>query len=148
MTLDNLVGKSLDAIAPDKHMIQRLLAAARRNIEDAQTTTLSNENRFDMAYKAIMQLANASLQANGYRTVTSVPGHHQTMIQSLAKTVGLDKDIIVELDILRKQRNIADYSGDLITDRSMQACLDHADALWKLVNQYLLENHADLISKA
>lgn len=140
MTSDNLVGRSLEAIAPDKYMIQRLLAAAGRNIEDAQTTSLSNENRFDMAYKAIMQLANAALQANGYRTLTSVPGHHQTMIQSLGKTVGLANDTIIELDTLRKQRNIADYSGDLITDSSMQACLGHADALWNLVNNYLAEN--------
>lgn len=145
MTLDNLIGRSLEAIAPDKHMIQRLLAAARRNIEDAQTTTLSNENRFDMAYKAIMQLANVALQANGYRTLTSVPGHHQTMIQSLGKSVGLAKDTLIELDALRKQRNIADYSGDLITDGTMRACLDHAGALWRLVNDYLAENHADLL---
>lgn len=144
MTLDNLIGRSLEAIEPDKHTIQRLLAAAKRNITDAQTATLSNENRFDMAYKAIMQLANAALQANGYRTLTSVPGHHQTMIQSLGKSVGLENDTIIELDALRKQRNVADYNGDLITEGTMQACLDHAEALLQQVNRYLLEKHADL----
>ncbi len=42
---------------------------------------VSNETRFDAAYKAIMQLANAALQANGFRTLTSKPGHHMTLIQ-------------------------------------------------------------------
>ncbi len=53
---------------------------------------MSTENRFDAAYKAIMQIANAALQVNGYRTLTSKPGHHQTMIQSLSKTLEIDNE--------------------------------------------------------
>lgn len=83
MTLDNLIGKSLEHIEPDSAAIRRLLEAAQRNIKDAELTGLSNETRFDTAYKAIMQLANAALQASGFRTLTSKPGHHQTLIQSL-----------------------------------------------------------------
>ena len=30
-----------------------------------------------MAYKCIMQSANVVLQANGFRTLTGTPGHHQ-----------------------------------------------------------------------
>ena len=145
MTLDNLIGRSLELIAPDKAMIQRLLAAARRNICDADIKTLSNENRFDMAYKAIMQMANAALQANGYRTLTSVPGHHQTMIQSLIKTIGLPSEKMIELDALRKQRNVAGYSGDLITDSTMQHCLYWAGELSTLLNHYLQEQHPELL---
>ena len=55
MTLKNLLGISLDAVAPDRGLIARLLAAARRNIADAQLPALSAENRFDAPYKAIMQ---------------------------------------------------------------------------------------------
>jgi hypothetical protein len=84
VTLQNLLGLSLDAIAPDKVQIGKLLAAAQRNIQDAQLTALSAENRFDAAYKAILQLAMAALHANGYRTLTSKPGHHQTAIQTLS----------------------------------------------------------------
>jgi hypothetical protein len=36
-----------------------------------------------------LQIANAALQASGYRTLTSKPGHHQVMIQSLSKTLGI-----------------------------------------------------------
>ena len=91
MSLDNLVGISLEAIAPDVATIKRLLSAAQRNIADSKVKEVSMENRFDAAYKAIMQLANLALQANGYRTLTSKPGHHRTMIQTLNQTVGLDK---------------------------------------------------------
>jgi len=91
MSLDNLVGISLEKIAPDAAVIKRLLSAARRNIADAHVEEISPENRFDVAYKAIMQLANAALQANGFRTLTSKPGHHMTMIQTLSQTVGMDR---------------------------------------------------------
>lgn len=78
MSLDNLVGKSLERITVDAAVIGRLLSAARRNIADAHVTEISVENQFDAAYKAIMQMANAALQANGYRTLTSTPGHQVT----------------------------------------------------------------------
>ncbi len=55
MALKNLLGISLDAIAPDKALMAKLLAAAQRNIVDAHLQGLSAENRFDAAYKAIMQ---------------------------------------------------------------------------------------------
>jgi len=145
MTLDNLIGRSLESITPDKALILRLIAAAKRNICDADITTLSNENRFDMAYKAIMQMANAALQANGYRTLTSVPGHHQTMIQRLIKTIGLPSEKMIELDALRKQRNVADYSGDLVTDSTMQHCLYWAGELSTLLDRYLQEQHPELL---
>ena len=38
--------------------------AAQRNIQDAQLKELSAENRFDAAYKAIMQLSMAALHAH------------------------------------------------------------------------------------
>ena len=106
MSLDNLVGISLDKVEADASVIKRLLASAERNITDSHVMEISSENRFDAAYKAIMQLSNAALQANGYRTLTSKPGHHMTMIQVLSQTIGLDKDTVIVLDALRKQRNV------------------------------------------
>lgn len=144
MTLDSLIGKSLEAIAPDAAAIKRLLEAAQRNIADATIDGLSNENKFDMAYKAVMQLANVALQASGYRTLTSKPGHHQTMIQSLPKTVGIDIDQMIILDSLRKQRNVADYSGDLVTDSAMEECLSQAVSLYETVSAWLEASHPDL----
>lgn len=137
MTLDNLIGKLLERIEPDSAAIQRLLEAAQRNLKDAELTGLSNETRFDTAYKAIMQLANAALQASGFRTLTSKPGHHQTLIQSLVKTVGIETERMIVLDALRKQRNITDYSGDLVEDAAVTECLLQARYLLATITTWL-----------
>ena len=61
-------------VAPDVDTIGRLLGVAKLSMEDAALPQLSHGGKFDMAYKAIMQSANAALQANGYRALTSHPG--------------------------------------------------------------------------
>src|SRR5687768_8578495 len=137
MTLKNLLGISLDAIQPDRGQVARLLAAAERNIQDAQLSGLSAENRFDAAYKAIQQVAIVALHANGYRTLTSKPGHHQTAIQTLTASVGLQPAKVIVLDALRKQRNLSDYTGDLISDAAVAECLACAQDLLAHVRAWL-----------
>jgi len=78
-----------------------------------------------------MQIANAALQANGYRTLTSKQGHPPTMIQSLSKILGIDTNTVIILDALRKQRNIADYSGDIIPECTVKDCITRAETLLK-----------------
>jgi hypothetical protein len=78
-----LLGISLDAEPADTGMLAERLAAARRDIAHAQWQGLGTEKRFDAACKAIMHLAMAALSANGCRTMTSKPGHHQTAMQAL-----------------------------------------------------------------
>jgi len=146
MNLDNLVGISLEQIEPDAASISKLVAAAKRNIADAHVKQVSPENQFDAAYKAIMQLANAALQANGFRTLTSKPGHHMTMLQLLGQTVGLDKETVIVLDALRKQRSANDYSGDMVPVSAVMECLARAVDLFRRVNQWLRENRPDLLS--
>ena len=146
MSLDNLVGISLEKVEPDGAVIKRLLSAAERNIADSYLMELSSENRFDAAYKAIMQLSNAALQANGYRTLTSKPGHHATMIQILSQTIGVDKRTVIILDALRKQRNVADYSGDIVPASAVDECIKYAENLLHVVTDWLKENKAELLN--
>ena len=81
MTLANLLAiQRLLAFSATPQGTQRLLAAAMRNLLDAQLKQLNPENRFDAAYKCIMQCAMLGLWARGYRTSTSQPGHHQTAL--------------------------------------------------------------------
>lgn len=145
MSLNNLVGISLQRIQPDTAVIKRLLSAASRNIADAHVRDISAENRFDAAYKAIMQLANAALQANGYRTLTSKPGHHMTMLQTLDQTIGIDKQTVIVLDALRKQRNVADYSGDMVPMSAVNECLSNAESLMLRVVDWLNIKHPELV---
>ena len=114
MGLQNLVGISLEQITPAKETIKRLLDAAARHIADAKVHAISAETRFSSAYTAIRMLADVGLHAHGYRTLTSKPGHHQTAIQTLPTTLGVDSQTLIRLDKLRKQRNLTEYTGDLI----------------------------------
>ena len=74
---------------PDAAEVQRLLAAAARNLADARVVMISPETRFDAAYKAVMQAALAALMAHGYRPDTNRSGHHATVVQGLALTINL-----------------------------------------------------------
>ncbi|QYF92300.1 DNA-binding protein [Massilia sp. PAMC28688] len=144
MTLQNLLAiQSLVEFTAQREDIQRLLLAAERNLNDAAVTAISDENRFDAAYKCVMQCAMASLMANGYRTSTSKPGHHQTAIQALRLTVGLDAKKVVVLDGLRKQRNINDYDGDPISPTVVEECQKQAGMLLTYVREWLKANHPD-----
>lgn len=145
MSLDNLVGRSLEKVEPDEAIIQRLLSAAERNISDSHVMEISSENRFDVAYKAIMQLSNIALQANGYRTLTSKPGHHMTMIQLLSQTIDLDKQTVIVLDALRKQRNVADYSGDIVPASAVDECVSYAENLFHDLHLWIKENKPELL---
>lgn len=145
MTLDNLLGRSLESISPDASTIKRLLQASERSLTDAKLPDISPEGRFDMAYKAIMQLANLSLQANGFRTLTSKPGHHQTMIQTLPMTLGLDGDTVIVLDSLRKQRNVIDYSGDVVSNSMAATAVEQAESLQAAVTSWLKRRRPELL---
>jgi hypothetical protein len=140
MTLENLLAiKRLQPHAPQRTSIVKLLEAASRNLDDAQLQSLSAENRFDAAYKCIMQCAMLGLWSCGYRTVTSQPGHHQTAIQCLGLTMAVAKDRIIVLDALRKQRNVSDYEGDSVSTAVLESCLDEAQRLLAHTRQWLRE---------
>jgi hypothetical protein len=113
---------SLSEFKAQRDDVQRLLTAAERNLKDAGATNISDENRFDAAYKCVMQCAMVGLWASGYRTSTGKPGHHQTAIQSLQLTVGLDAKTVRVLDGLRRQRNINDYDGNPISPTVVEEC--------------------------
>ena len=145
MTLQNLLGiNRLQAHSADAAAVQKLLASARRNLADAQVTGISTDNRFDAAYKCIMQCAMLGLWANGYRTATSQPGHHQTAIQCLALTMGVTKDEVIVLDSLRRQRNVTDYEGDPVSEATLAAGLQEAGKLLAHTARWLREAHPQL----
>lgn len=146
MTLANLlkIGR-LKPHAPNGAEIRRLLAAATRNIDDAAVATISDETRFDAAYKAIMQLALAAMMASGYRPSTSEPGHHQTLLQSLPLTIGLPNERWVVIDALRRKRNAADYLGDSVEAGALVECRRQAATLRDIAIAWLEREHPDLL---
>lgn len=146
MSLENLLKiNKLQTHNPSREAVLRLLQAAARNIADARIAEISGETRFDAAYKCIMQCAMVALWANGYRTSTSQPGHHQVAIQTLPITIGLEQSTVIVLDALRKQRNINDYEGDPISDQAVVECIKQAEQLYKVVSAWLATNRPDLL---
>lgn len=147
MTLENLLAiHKLQRFDVEAAGILRLLASAERNIKDAAIAALSPENRFDAAYKAIMQCAMLGLWANGYRTSTSQPGHLQTAIQALPKTMGLPQETVIVLDALRKRRNLNDYEGDSVSDSAVAECLQQAHALLAYTREWLRAQHPEWLA--
>lgn len=60
MSLENLLKiKRLQVHNASQDSILKLLAAAERNLDDARAQNISAENRFDAAYKTILQCAMA-----------------------------------------------------------------------------------------
>ena len=130
MRLENLLAiQRLVRHEAGRAVVLKLLAAAERNLADAKVTAISAENRFDAAYKAILQCAMAALSAKGYRTSTSQPGHHQTAIQTLPLTLAVDTATVIVLDALRKQRNLTDYTGDGVSDALLAEGITQAESL-------------------
>jgi hypothetical protein len=146
MTLANLFKiNRLQEFVPGAEGIQLLLAAAARNLNDAHLAGLSTDNRFDAAYKTIMQCAMIGLWANGYRTSTNQPGHHQTALQALPLTLGLPADSVIIFDALRKQRNVNDYEGDPVTEAAVTECVRQAENLLSHTKQWPKKNKPELL---
>lgn len=148
MTLQNLLAiNKLQSFTPVRSSVLKLLRAAERNLADARLTALSADNRFDAAYKTIMQCAMLGLWANGYRTSPSQPGHHQIAIQSLPLTMQVSRETVIVLDALRKQRNLNDYEGDPITGSALTAGLNEAEKLLAHTRQWLATHHPELVGE-
>ena len=148
MSLDNLVRTGqLKPHTPSAAETLRLLASAERNLKDANVAGISDETRFNLGYNAIMQCALVALMASGYRPATSMPGHHQTMIQSLPLTLAVPNDDWLVLDALRRKRNVNDYAGDLVDPESVRECIARAAALLATTRQWLQQHHPQLLER-
>ena len=147
MTLQNLlrIGKLKDHV-PTTAEVLRLLAAVDRNLADAAVQELSDESRFDIAYKAVMQCALVAMMASGYRPSTSEAGHHLTLIQSLPLTLGVDNTTWVVLDALRRKRNANDYTGDVVTPEMVAECVAQATRLRATLRKHLKGRHPALLT--
>ena len=146
MTLQNLAG--IGKLKPHKatpEEMSRLLGSAADAIADSRRKENSPNSRLDLAYKAIMQVSLAALMANGFRPSTSEPGHQQTTIQTLPKTIGITPERMRVFDAYRRARNVADYEGDPVEERLVAECSEAANGLLAAVRAWLKENRPDLL---
>jgi hypothetical protein len=127
----------LDAVPFSDELLEKMLNVAHNRLLDARRVENSLETRFDCAYTAIRAVADAALLKQGFRTSTSKPGHHQTTLQCLVHTLGVESGTVRVLDGLRKQRNLSDYDGESITQSVFKECLNQADALLEMACKVL-----------
>ena len=147
MSLDNLVkiGK-LHRHAPQRDEIQRLLRGLDRGLADTRVAGLSSEGRLAAAYDALLRIATIALRATGYRTTTDQPGHHAITLQALQLTLGVESDLLVQIDAFRRKRNLAAYEGDdSVSDSDLAALLSIVDDLKGRLNAWLAAQHPDLL---
>ena len=145
MTLKNLadIGRLKPHSASAKE-IAGLLDSAAGALADAKHKELQASSRFDLAYKSLMQSALAALMANGYRPSTSEPGHQQTTVQSLPKTIGTPAEKVRLYDGFRRARNLADYEGNPPEDKLVAECIEAAERLLADVRAWIKKNKPDL----
>ena len=87
----------------------------------------------------------AALMMHGYRPDTKKTGHHMTVLQTTPHTIGLSSKRMVVLDALRRQRNVADYTGDDVDDSTAANCIAEANRFVDDVFEWRKTNKADLI---
>jgi hypothetical protein len=132
----------------DRVEITGFLALAERDLQDARTADLSADWRFNIAYNAALQLANAALAAAGYR-VGRGGSHHHHAIQSLAHTLGLDASTLRLLDLFRKKRNMAEYdAAGMVSDQEAREMLDLAVGIREAFVAWLRREHPELAGDA
>ncbi len=146
MTLQNLVGVSLDTVIPSRQTIQRLLDGAARNIADRPSERRKCRDTIQQCIHGDFECSpTLSCMLTDIETLTSRPGHHQTAIQALQLTLGLEQRVLVRLDALRKQGNATEYSGDMIPETAVAECLVRAEGLQAIAITWLKSNRPELL---
>ena len=59
--------------------------------------------------------------------------------------MGVDARMVARLDYLRKQRNVTEYSGDLVSDADVAECIMQAEAWFVLALRWLRKSKKDLL---
>ena len=135
MPLENLnnlvkIGK-LKLEPPDQAEFDGMISSAKRRLQDTSVVGLSEEGKFSSAYGAAHSLALAAMRWHGYRS-----DNRYLVFQCLQHTVGLDNIKWRILDKCHKQRNLAEYEGQLeITPQLMKELITITQELLNLVER-------------
>ena len=123
--------------------IEHLSKLIDRDLADCRISGLSADWRFNIAYNAALQCAQAALAAVGFRAAKD--GHHYRLIQSLKLTVDFDNKFVRKLDVFRIKRNISEYNrAGSITEIELDEMIVLAGQLRKATKAWLAERYPEL----
>ncbi len=117
--LDNLVkARQLSSGVATSGEVDSLIQRGLKKLHDSKNGDLDPESRFDLAYNAAHALALAALRHAGYRSE-----HRYTVFQCTQHTIDLEPEYWRVLDDAHRDRNIAEYEGDIIMDEQLVAAM-------------------------
>ena len=117
--LDNLVkARQLSTGIATSAEVESLINRGLKKLHDSKNDDLDPESRFDLAYNAAHALALAALRHAGYRSE-----NRYIVFQCAQHTVDLEPEYWRVLDDAHKDRNIAEYEGDIILDEHLIAAM-------------------------
>ncbi len=117
--LDNLVkiGKLKAGESTDDE-IDGLVQRGLTKIADYKQVELSTDSRFDLAYNAAHALCLAALRHAGYRSE-----NRYIVFQCTQHTMGLEPQYWKVLSNAHRERNIAEYEGDIVVNEQLAKAL-------------------------
>ena len=117
--LDNLVRiRQLSVGDATESEIGNLIERGLRKLRDSKRVELDPESQFDLVYNAAHALSLAALRFSGYRSE-----NRYTVFQCTQHTIDLEPEFWRVLDAAHRDRNIAEYEGDLIVNAQLVAAL-------------------------
>jgi len=117
--LDNLVkARQLSSGVATSGEVDSLIQRGLKKLYDSKNGDLDPESRFDLAYNAAHALALAALRHAGYRSE-----NRYTVFQCTQHTIDLEPEYWRVLDDAHRDRNIAEYEGDIIMDEQLVAAM-------------------------
>jgi len=117
--LDNLVRiRQLSVGDATESEIGNLIERGLKKLRDSKRVELDPESQFDLVYNAAHALSLAALRFSGYRSE-----NRYTVFQCTQHTIDLEPEFWRVLDGAHRDRNIAEYEGDLIVNAQLVAAL-------------------------
>jgi len=118
--------------------IQSLLNLTRRDLKDSQSTDISADWRFAIAYNAALTCCQIALYCYGYEVARGQSEHYR-IVQSLTLTLGEEfASVKIYLNACRNKRNIADYeSAGTISAEEVAELITIASDLFASLSDWL-----------
>jgi uncharacterized protein (UPF0332 family) len=125
--------------------IRGLFDIVQRDLLDAQTSALSDDWRFGIAYNAALKLCSILLVAEGFRPDKNL-AHYRTL-QAMPLILGQHKRNDAEyLDVCRVKRNTVEYNcTGAVTAQDANELIHFAEELRSEVNTWIVARHPELI---
>ena len=136
--------RDLEVIEPDPERIAGLWKKALASNEDSRRG-LSPDNAISLAYQAGFQACTALLEAHGYRTKGSNPGHHYRVFYA-ASGLGYPElsDVHTTSEKVKAERTKSFYSGDPQDAAQVDALHQWLDGILPAVYHALTRAAAEL----